>query len=310
MKKIIYIAGALMLLFPALAGAQALPFTAAETDAASLGKAGANLTETGSIAYSSFSNAAAIPFSDAKMDVAAGYTLWQPSAVGSNMINVGGAYNMNQKFGVAVGFLYGMNPAYDVANSTGGVKGQFKPSDIHANVGVAYRFLPFLSLGANIGYASSSLAKDYSYGALAADVFAMAKFGGVKVAAGVANIGTSVTSASGAKFALPSSAALGVGYETVFAQKHGIDVSLDADYYFDGYFAAALGAEYTYNDFASVRAGFHMGTESVIPANYASIGAGVKFLGIKLDLAYLIAANTNFSSAMRNTLALSLGYTF
>ena len=295
-----------MLLFPAIAGAQALPFTAAETDAASLGTAGANLTQTGSIANASFSNAAAIPFSDAKMDVAAGYTMWQPSAVGSNMINVGAAFNMNKKFGVAVGFLYGMNPAYDVTDASGVVKSQFKPSDIHANIGLAYRLLPCFSLGANVGYATSTLAEKQSYGALAADVYAMAKFGGFKVTAGVANVGTKVTSsnAKGAKYSLPTSVAVGAGYEAVFADKHAIEALLDADYYFSGWFAAAAGAAYTYGELVTVRAGYRYGGQSPIPS-YASVGAGVKFIGLKLDLAYLIG-----SGAAANTLALSLGYTF
>ena len=69
--------------------------------------------------------------------------------------------------------------------------------------------------------------------------------------------------------------------------------------------AAALGAEYTYDGFASIRAGFHYGGESVMQPTFASVGAGVKFMGIKLDLAYLIG-----SGAMKNTLALGLGYTF
>ena len=293
-----------MLLFPALAGAQALPFTAAETDAASLGTAGANLVQTDAIANASFSNAAAIPFSDAKMDVAAGYTMWQPTGVGSNMINVGAAYNMNNKLGVAVGFLYGMNPAYDITDASGAVKGQFKPSDMHMNVGVAYRFLPFLSVGANVGYATSSLAKDYSYGALAADVYAMVQFSGLRVTAGVANVGTSVKAKNGTAFSLPTSVALGAGYEMAFADVHSVDVLLDADYYFGGWFAAAAGAAYTYNDLVVVRAGYRYGGASPIPS-YASVGAGVKFAGAKLDLAYLIG-----SSAMKNTLAVTLGYTF
>jgi hypothetical protein len=304
MKKLIYIAGALMLLFPAIAGAQALPFTAAETDAASLGTAGADLTQTSSIAYASFSNAAAIPFSDAKMDVAAGYNMWQPSSVGSSMINVGAAYNMNNKLGVAVGFLYGMNPAYDIADASGAVKGQFKPSDMHMNVGVAYRFLPFLSVGANVGYATSSLAKDYSYGALAADVYAMAQFSGLKVTAGVANVGTSVKAKNGTAFSLPTSVAFGAGYEMSFADVHSVDVLLDADYYFCGSFAAAAGATYTFKDLVVVRAGYRYGGASPIPS-YASVGAGVKFAGAKLDLAYLTG-----SSAMKNTLAITVGYSF
>lgn len=293
-----------MLLFPAIAGAQALPFTAAETDAASLGTAGANLTQTSSIANASFYNAAAIPFSDAKMDVAAGYDIWQPSAVGSSMINVGAAYNMNNKFGVALGFLYGMNPAYDITDASGAAKGQFKPSDMHVNIGLAYRFLPFLSIGANVGYATSSLAKDNSYGAIAADAFLMAKFAGLKVTAGVANVGTSVKSKNGTSYCLPGSVAVGAGYEMAFADVHSLDVLLDADYYFSGWFAAAAGAAYTYNDLVVVRAGYRYGGTSPIPS-YASVGAGVKFAGAKLDLAYLIG-----SSAMKNTLALTVGYTF
>lgn len=304
MKKIIYIAGALMLLFPALAGAQALPFTAADTDAASLGKAGANLTETGSVAYSSFSNAAAIPFSDAKFDVAAGYTMWQPSSVNTAMINAGAAYNLKEKFGVALGFLYGMDPAYNTTDAGGAAKGQFKPNHMHLNLGLAYRFLPYLSLGVNVGYANSSLAPEYKYGAVTADVFVMTKVNDFKATVGVSDLGTKVTSASGAKFSLPASVALGVGYDKTFAEKHNVDVAVDADYYLDGCFAAAVGAEYTFDGLASVRAGYHYGGESILPS-YASVGAGVKFLGIKLDLAYLIA-----SGPMKNTLAVGLGYTF
>ena len=293
-----------MLLIPALSGAQSLSYVAADSDAASLGMAGANLTQTGSVANASFYNAAVIPFSESKMDYVAGYTMWQPSAASSNIINAAGAININQKFGIAVGLQYGMNQAYDITDASGSVKGQFKPSDMHINAGFAYRFLPFLSLGANVGYATSKLAEGYSYGALAADVFAMAKFGGVKVTAGVANIGTSVTSKSGAKFCLPGSVALGAGYEASFADVHSVDVALDADYYFSGGFAAALGAAYTFDDLVSVRAGYRYGGKSPV-GSFASVGVGGKFMGIKLDVAYLIG-----SDAFKNTLALTLGYAF
>lgn len=293
-----------MLLFPALAGAQALSYTAAETDAASLGTAGANLVQTGTIANAAFSNAAVIPFSDQKFDASAGYTMWQPQSIGSNMINIGAAYNMKEKFGLALGIMYGMNPAYDITDAAGAAKGQFSPSDMSINAGLAYRFLPYLSIGANVGYASSTLAEGYSYGALVADVFAMAKFSGIKVTAGVANIGTSVKSKNGTSFGLPASFALGAGYEADFAQKHSVEVLLDADYYFSGGFAAAAGASYTYGHMVAVRAGYRYGGNSPLPS-YASIGAGVIFKGAKIDLAYLLA-----SGPMKNTLALSLGYTF
>lgn len=303
MKKIVsYIAGAMMLLIPVASGAQALPFTAADFDAASLGTAGANLTGVSSIAHSAFVNAAAIPFADDKMDVAAGYTMWKPTS--GNVINVAGAYNMNNKFGVAVGFIYGMNPAYDVTNASGTSKKTFSPSDMQVNAGLSYRFLPFLSVGANVGYATQSLAPEVSYGSVTADVFAMAEFSDLRVAAGVANLGGGIEAADGTKFSLPASAALGVGYGKVFAKKHGVDAMVDLDYFFQGGVSASLGAAYVFDDMVTVRAGYRYGGKTVIPS-YASVGAGVKFMGIKLDLSYLIA-----SGPIANTLAVSLGYSF
>lgn len=293
-----------MLLLPAVAGAQVLPFTAVETDAVSLGKAGTDLVEIGSVANASFSNAAVIPFYGAKFDVSAGYTMWQPAAVGANKINVGAAFNVKQKFGVAVGFMYGMHKDYTGTTSGGGTVDTFAPKDMHVNVGLAWRFLPFMSLGANVGYASSALTADHSYGAVDADVFLMAKFSGVKVTAGIANIGSKVTAANGAKFSLPTSVAVGAGYTKTFALKHRLDVMLDADYYLQDGFAASVGAEYAFNGLASVRAGYRYGGNTAVPS-YASVGAGIKLIGIKLDVAYLIA-----SGPMKNTLAVGLGYTF
>ena len=57
-----------MLFFPLLSNAQSLPMTAVETDAASLGTAGATLTDTKSVAYAAFGNPAAVTFSEIKMD--------------------------------------------------------------------------------------------------------------------------------------------------------------------------------------------------------------------------------------------------
>jgi hypothetical protein len=291
-------------MMPVMAVAQALPFVAADYDPSTLSKGGAGLTQTSSIAYSAFGNAAAVPFSDINGDFVAGYTLWTPGGIASNVINVAGAYNIKQKIGVTAGFSYGMNPAYDVYDQSGVKKGQFKPSDMHVKVGVAYRFLPFLSLGANVGYASSALAEGSSYGSLDADVFLMARFAGFKVAAGVSDLGTGITSAAGTKYPLPTAGALGLGYETTFAEEHSIDAQVDAEYYFSGAFGASLGAAYTYHDLVSVRAGYRYGGQSVLPS-FISVGAGVKFKGAKIDVAYLIG-----NSPIANTLAVSLGYCF
>lgn len=303
MKTIMkYIVLAAMLLAPMISNAQALPFTAAETDASSLRKAGADIVETGSVAGAAFSNAAAVPFFDGKFDAEAGYTLWGPT--GSGIINAAGSYNIGNKLGVAAGFTFGMDPAYDVTDQSGASKGTYKPSHMQVAAGFAYRFLPYLSAGANVGYASSSLAEGYSYGAVTADVFLMGKFANFKVAAGVSNIGGGVVSANGTKFSLPTAVTIGAGYDKVFAEKHGVNVNVDVDYFLSDGLALAVGAEYGFNELVFVSAGYRYGGNSPIPS-YASVGIGAKFKGIKLDAAYLLG-----SDVMKNTLAIGLGYSF
>ncbi len=305
-NRLSYIAGALMLLLPVASAAQALPFTVSDADPVILAKGGAGLTETASVSHAAFTNAAAVPFSESTLDASAGYMLWQPSAVKSNVISIGAAYNMNNKLGIAAGLYYGLNPEYELFGAGGSPDGRFRPSDIHAAVGVSYRFVDFMSVGVNFGYASSSLAEGRSYGSVAADAYVMAKFSDFKLTAGVSNVFGSIESAGGKKFSLPASAALGAGYQKTFSEKHGVEANLDLDYFFDGWFAASVGAGYTFNDMVSVRAGYRYGGDSPIPS-FASVGLGGKFMGIKLDLAYLIAGA---DSPMKNSLALSLGYNF
>ncbi len=302
-KTLSYIAGALMFLVPSVAFAQALPYTAADADPVILAKGGAGLTETGSVSHAAFTNAAVIPFSESTLDASAGYMMWQPGSVNSNVISAGAAFNLAGKLGVAAGLYYGMNPEYGITGTGGTPNGTFQPTDIHAAVGVAYRFLGFMSFGVNVGYATSTLAEGKSYGAVEADAFVMAKLAGLKVTAGVSNMLGSVKSAIGAKYSLPASAALGAGYGLSLG-KSAVEANVDLDYFFSGGVAASLGAAYTFNDLVSVRAGYRYGGDSPVPS-YASVGAGAKFMGIKLDAAYLIG-----SGPMANTLALSLGFCF
>ncbi len=299
-------AGAFMLLIPYTAGAQALPFTVSDADPAVLAKGGAGLTETSSISHSAFTNSAAIPFSESAFDVSAGYMMWQPSSVNSTVVSAGLAYNAKGKVGIAAGFYYGMNPEYIITDANGASDGTFKPSDMHAAVGLSYRFLDFMSLGVNFGYATSTLAEGKSYGTIAGDAFVMAKFDALKVTAGVSNVLGTVISEGGAEFCIPGSIALGAGYDKDFGEKHAVEANLDFDYFFSGWAAAAVGAGYTFNDLVSFRAGYRYGGDSPIPS-FASVGLGVQFVGVKIDAAYLVAGS---DSPMKNTLAVSLGYRF
>lgn len=281
---------------------EAMPFVRIPQDSKAMAMGGAGTAA--SSAYASYSNSAAIPYSDDTFDATVGYLGWQPSGSPSNMINVAGVYNINGKFGVTVGFMYGMNDSYEVTDDTGYVTGSFSPSEIQANIGFGWRFLPWLSIGANVKYLGNTLAEKTSYGAVASDIFLMSGISDFKVALGVSSLGSKVKSASGATFSLPASVTLGAGYDRVFAEKHGLEVLVDMDCYFSGAFSSSAGAAYTFNDMVSVRGGYHYGGKSVVPS-FASVGLGLKFFGVHLDAAYLIA-----SGPLRNTFSIGLGYSF
>ncbi len=307
--------------FPASAGepvGESMGFTRVVHDPVSMAMGGAGAVVGN--AYSSYRNAAAIPFADFQFDVAAGYQGWAPSSSDpTDNINVGVAWNLgkNRKVAVTAGFTYGICDGYDVYDSSGNSKGTFTPNEMQANVGVAWKFLPFLSVGANVKYLGNRLADNASYSAVSTDIFVMTKLSDFRIALGVSSLGSGVDSSAGESFSLPASVTLGAGYSPVFGGKHGLDILLDADYYYNSdTFAAAIGAGYTWNDHVSVRAGYHYGSESrkddgtvvscVVPS-YASVGLGGKFLGIRIDAAYLIATG---SSPLKNTFAVGIGYSF
>lgn len=287
-------------------GGEAMPFSRVVRDPVSAAMGGTGVVSTSASSYASFRNAAAIPYAENTLDVAVGYMNWQPSASPVQDINAGAAWNIAGKFGVALGFSYGICEKYDITDASGKANGTFSPSQTQVNLGLAWKFLPFLSLGANVKYLGNTLAEGQSYGAVASDIFLMTKVAGLKAAVGVSSLGSKVKSASGARFSLPASATLGLGYGIGTGKKHAAEVLVDADYYFSGALSASAGASYTYNDLVSVRAGYRYGGDSVIPS-YASVGAGVEFLGIRIDAAYLIATG---NSLLKNTFTVGAGFSF
>lgn len=303
MKKAIYIL--MFLLFPVLAGAQALPFTATSYDPVSVAKGGTFLTETSSSAYAAFANPAAAPFAEKKLDAAAGFMMWQYGTMPSNILSAAGTYMLDDNMGVSLGFTYGMNQEYDIIDASGVTKGTFTPSDMQLNAAFSWRFLPYLSLGAAVGYASSSLAENVSYSAVNADIFAMARFKELKAAVGVKGLGTAVKSASGASFSLPMALAAGIGYE-LSGEGFSADVNVDAEYHIDGGVAVATGASCTFVKMMTLRMGYRYGGETVIPS-FASLGCGFCFSNVSVDLACLLAAK---NSPMAQTACLSVGYSF
>ncbi len=284
----------------------ALPFVRVNHDPVSAAMGGAGVVNAS--AYSSFRNTAALTYWDKTFDVAAGYQSW--SSGETQNITVGAGWKLAKgKVAVSLGGNYGMLDEYNVYDENGGAKGTYRPSEMQINVGAAWKFLPFLSVGADVKYLSNKLANNESASyAIGIDAFLMTKLADFRIAAGVSSIGTSVKSASGQKYSLPTSITVGGGYDHEFG-KHGLNVALDLDYYYSSSeFIGALGAQYSYNKLVFVRAGYHYAADSAVIPSYASVGVGVQFIGIRLDVAYMLA--TSSASALKNTLTVGLGYSF
>ena len=281
----------------------ALPFSRTIYDASTLAMGGSGLLNTANAAAAPFQNAALMSYSDKTFDLGLTYQMFQPAYAKSNVLSAGIAGKLFDKLGIGGGVTMRMNPGYELVDGDGIIGDTYHPKDIQANLGLSYKIIPALSVGVNFKYLNSNIAPEASYGAFASDIFLMTRIKGFKAALGVSNIGTKVKSGDN-KFSIPSSATLALGYSALFASKHGLDVEIDADWWFQNTISASAGLTYLYNEMVYVRAGYRYGGNSVLPS-FASAGIGVKFFGVKLDLAYLFA-----SESLSNTLAVTLGFQF
>ena len=275
-------------------------------DPATGAMAGAGAASTFTTSYSAFRNAAVIPFSDRTVDVGASFQMWAPDGVKSNNVAAGVAYKASEKFGFSVGFAYDMGAEMKTYDASGKATGKFSPSDMVINAGLGFKFTDKFGAGVNVRFSSDKVAEGVSTSGFGADVFLMYNaMPGLNIAAGVSSVGSSVKDAAGQSFSLPMSATLAGAYRADIDEQNKVDVALDADYFFTGGIGAALGLQYSYDDMVFVRAGYHLGTDKAPLPSFATIGAGFKYSGFKIDVAYLTA-----NDIIGNTLTIGLGVAF
>ena len=268
--------------------------------------AGAGAASSGSFAYSSFRNSAVIPFSEAGVDVGASFQMWAPKGVKSTNIAAGVGYKVSDAFGFSVGFGYDAGKEMQVYDESGKAKGVFTPNDMVVNAGFGVKFSDKLGAGANVRFSSDKIAEGVSNNAFGADVFVLYRaLPELNITAGVSSLGSSVKDASGESFSLPMSATIAGAYKAKIDEQNRVDIALDADYFFTGGITAALGLQYSYDDMVFVRAGYHLGTDKAPLPSFATIGAGFKYSGFSLNVAYLTA-----NSIIGNTITAGLGISF
>ena len=103
----------------------------------------------------------------------------------------------------------------------------------------------------------------------------------------------------------------GVALDTYATDAHEITVGADFGYCFSPSAgrgcSVAVGAEYNLMQLVQFRAGYHYGERSGYYPSFGSVGAGFRFLLLRLDFAYLFAPK---SSWLRNTYSISFGFDF
>lgn len=276
-----------------------MAFSAIPADPAALAM-GANTALASSMAWGASSNVSALPFNEQKFAAAATYQLWQPSAATStNNVGAGVSSVIGGKLGVSASFMMDMSKPYDIYDAEGVNQGKFTPNDMMASFGLSYKTADFLSVGVGAHYMRSSLAEDYSMSAFGVDVLATAKFSAIDAVFGVKSLGPKVAGCY-----TPGSILGAVGYHSSFSGDHAVKADAQLNYYLMGGMNAAFGAEYTYADLVSARAGYNLSMAGVLPS-FASLGLGVNVSGVSLNLCYLLG-----SEMLANTLAFGLGYSF
>ena len=280
----------------------ALPFVRTGHSAAREAMAGAGSVSGACDAWASFDNAALSAFGDKTLDAAVSYSSWAPSS--GNLFAGGVNYRLGSKIGITAGAYYGLGKEYDIYSNEGVKKGTFTPTQMQFNLGMGYKLLPWLSLGANVHAATETLAEAASYKAFSGDIFLMGHMDSFKFAAGVVSLGTPVKSSTGASYNLPSSLKLAGGYEDSFG---GISCAVytDLDYFFlASGFSASVGAELGWDEIASLRAGYHFASKNTPVPSYFSAGLGGSLLGFSLDAAVLLGGQ------LSGTVLVTLGYGF
>lgn len=296
MRRFLPAALGLFLAAATLQAQDALTFTQIDRNPVTSAFAGAGSASMGNTAWSAFSNASVLPFYDGTLDASVSYQNWMPGLSKAMHVNAGVAYKVTSALGLSVGYALQKEAAMD----------GFRPTDQVIALGVAYGLGEKWALGVNGRFASQRLTEEFKYSGFSGDAFvAFQPSKALRLTAGVSTLGTKVDSYSGYSFRQPASAKVAADWCLRFADALGIEVLADAGYFFSGEYGVSVGAQLDWDEMVFLRGGYRYASEGCAIPGHVGLGAGIKFLGIRLDVSFLAA-----SPALGNTLCAGLGYSF
>ena len=237
--------------------------------------------------------------------ISASHLSWQPKLTHSSTINAAG-YTKGESFGFLFGFSYNNLDEISRVNELGNIEDNFKPKELQASLGAAYKINASLSAGLSARYIYSDMGGEKAASAFAGDLSVLFEQADLRLLAGISNIGTKINYGNDA-YALPTRIFGGGAYQLNIAAKQDVLFAADIAYQLTPSYSgliAGLGAEYAFNKMIFARGGYHFESKKV-GAAHATAGVGVNFAGFKLDFAYLIANKTN---PMHQTMLISVGW--
>ena len=292
------------LVAPVKAAAQSLPSLLVPSDAASLSLAGVGVCAPGG-AYSLENNAAAMSLTEKRLLAGATFGKWQPSYSANSLVSAGATFKATDVLAAGLSVKKFGYQSYNTVTESGSISrdGSFTPEEFNAALGLSYRIASCFSVGVAARIVKSSLSADAEGTAFGADVGVCLNRNAMRAGLSVNNLGTKIRYGD-ESYALPAMLKAGAGYDLDLGSS-GLAFSAEADYLFAGAFMAGATAQYDWRGCLFVRCGYHYGDETKAVPSYASSGIGVKVSGVSLDAAWLFASGT-----LRNSFALSLGYSF
>ena len=264
-------------------------------DAQVLGMGGVAMTSTND-AHTLFNNAAMTAFSLSPAKLSASYY----GQADFDYYGLSGYWRLGMKSTIQAGWRQYLR---EKANN-----------DTALDVGYTYRVGEQLSL-ALVGRYTHLKRQETKADAVAVDLaaayvkpLAWEHYSTLRVGAKLANLGGFF---EGDGYRLPMALKAGAAIETFFSDQHQLTFGADLGYGFSPKaargFEAALGAEYNLMQLIQLRAGYHVGEKDAFNPSYGAVGAGVRFLHLRVDFAYLIAKK---QSPLHNTYSISFGLDF
>ncbi|MBR5736399.1 MAG: PorV/PorQ family protein [Bacteroidales bacterium] len=235
------------------------------------------------------------------------YVMWQPQALGNNIVMLDGYFKVADKFALSAGGKFNMYKPYESVNQQGNPAGSFTPSEMMGFLGFHYGVNDNLALVADIKFVSSKLAAKYAGQAIGADLGLAYDIDGLMLAFTARNVGTKITYSTSVQSNLPMTVLLGAE-KSIDMGDNALDFAVDAGYMpLHSCMVAKAGAEFSIQRIFDIRAGFHFGSNKAVEPSYATVGIGANVNVVRLGFAYFIAGG---DSPLKNTLAFSVGAQF